>query len=288
MREGVKLLAAGLLCGILAGCAGLQKIDPNAMDDLDLYMHDVDAVRQMQPHGSAFVQGLRAGYLPLVDKEYAAFDYRDTIHFARKAVASAKGIFVQPDQLELRTLPEDRVDELRATRARLAAAFDSDARRIAPLASARAQVAFDCWLEQEEEGDAEGAAACKADFETAMQEVDEKLAAGIENVYIVFFAWDKADLTPVAAETLDEVAERYASGQAARLILAGHADRSGPERYNEGLSERRARAVAAYLAGKGVPMDGMQLEWYGERRPRVATPDGVREPQNRRVEITLK
>jgi OOP family OmpA-OmpF porin len=288
MRKGVRVLAAGALCGVLAGCAGLQTINPDAMDDLGIYMHDLDAVRGMQPNGPAFVQGLRAAYLPLADREWAVLDYRDSIHFARKAVASAKGIFVQPDELALRQIPEDRVEELQAARARLMAAFDEDARRIAPLASARAQAAFDCWLEQEEEKDVEGAAACKAEFESAMQEVDEKLAAGIQNVYIVFFAWDKADISPVAAETLDQVAGEYAKGRAARLILAGHADRSGPEPYNERLSERRARAVAAYLAGKGVPMDAMQLEWYGERRPRVPTPDGVREPQNRRVEITLQ
>lgn len=288
MRKGVKMLAAGALCGVLASCAGLEKINPDAMDDIDLYMNEVDAVREMQPQGPAFVQGLRAGYLPLVDEEYGEFDYGDAIHFARKAVASAKGIFVQPDQVELRVVSDDRVEELQAARARLMAAFDQDARRIAPLASARAQAAFDCWLEEEEESDAEGAAACKAQFEAAMQEVDEKLAAGIQNVYIVFFAWDKADITPVAAEILDRVADEYAKGRAARLILAGHADRSGPEAYNERLSERRARAVAAYLAARGVPMDAMQLEWYGERRPRVPTPDGVREPQNRRVEITLQ
>lgn len=288
MRKGVRLLAAGALCGFLAGCAGLQTINPDAMDDVDLYMHDLEAVRGMQPNGPAFVQGLRAGYLPLADAEYAVADYRDAIHFARKAVASAKGVFVQPDALELRKLPEERVGELSAARARLMAAFEQDARRIAPLPSARAQTAFDCWLEQEEERDAEGAAACKAEFEQAMQEVDQQLAAGIQNVYVVFFAWDRADISPVAAEVLDQVAAEYGKGKAARLILAGHADRSGPEPYNERLSERRARAVAGYLAEKGVPMEAMQLEWYGERRPRVPTADGVREPQNRRVEITLK
>jgi len=69
--------------------------------------------------------------------------------------------------------------------------------------------------------------------------------------------------------------------------LAGHADRSGGDAYNMGLSERRAAAVRSYLTGKGVPMEVMSSEAFGESRPMVETADGVREPQNRRVEINF-
>jgi outer membrane protein OmpA-like peptidoglycan-associated protein len=84
---------------------------------------------------------------------------------------------------------------------------------------------------------------------------------------------------------LDQVEEDYARGQPTRIVIAGHADRSGTEAYNLGLSERRASIVADTLSARGIPASSMTLEAYGETLPRVPTDDGVREPQNRRVEI---
>ncbi len=104
--------------------------------------------------------------------------------------------------------------------------------------------------------------------------------------FIVFFDWDKDEITPQAAAILDNAASAYASAGAAQVMLAGHADRSGSDQYNVGLSQRRAANVRAYLAGRGIPDGVMTSEAFGESRPLVATEDGVREPQNRRVEIT--
>ena len=104
---------------------------------------------------------------------------------------------------------------------------------------------------------------------------------------MVFFDWDKADITPQAAAILDNAASQYAATGQAQVMLAGHADRSGAADYNVGLSQRRATAVREYLAGRGVPEGVMTTEAFGESRPLVETADGVREPQNRRVEITF-
>ena len=105
--------------------------------------------------------------------------------------------------------------------------------------------------------------------------------------FIVFFDWDKSDITPQAASILDNAAEAYRTTGQAQVVLAGHADRSGPADYNVGLSQRRAENVRQYLAGRGVPEGVMRTEAFGESRPLVETADGVREPQNRRVEITF-
>ncbi|MBO9375846.1 OmpA family protein [Sphingomonas histidinilytica] len=105
--------------------------------------------------------------------------------------------------------------------------------------------------------------------------------------FIVFFDWDKSDITAEAASILDNAANAYATTGQARVQLAGHADKSGSDQYNVGLSQRRADAVKAYLAGKGVPDSAITTEAFGESRPLVETADGVREPQNRRVEITF-
>ena len=73
-----------------------------------------------------------------------------------------------------------------------------------------------------------------------------------------------------------------------RIELAGHADRSGTVRYNQALSLRRAEAVAAELIRLGVPRPRITVQGFGESRALVPTADGVREPQNRRVEIVLR
>jgi outer membrane protein OmpA-like peptidoglycan-associated protein len=105
--------------------------------------------------------------------------------------------------------------------------------------------------------------------------------------FVVFFDWDKDELTPQATAILDNAAAAYASTGQAQVQLAGHADRSGPADYNIGLSQRRAANVRAYLTGRGIPDGVITSEAFGESRPLVETADGVREPQNRRVEITF-
>ncbi|MEA3051975.1 MAG: OmpA-OmpF porin, family [Sphingomonadales bacterium] len=104
--------------------------------------------------------------------------------------------------------------------------------------------------------------------------------------FMVFFDWDKDDITPQAAAILDNAASAYQTCGQAQVMIAGHADRSGSDQYNVGLSQRRAANVRSYLAGHGIPDGVMTTEAFGESRPLVETADGVREPQNRRVEIS--
>lgn len=104
--------------------------------------------------------------------------------------------------------------------------------------------------------------------------------------YIVFFEWDKSDITPEAASILNEAASAYANCGNASVMLAGHADASGQKKYNEGLSQRRNAQVRAYLGSRGVPDTLISSQAFGETSLRVPTTDGVREMQNRRVEVT--
>jgi len=281
-RAGLGLVA--VMAAAVGGCA----YDPDVIDTTDMLMYEYEAVREMEPQGPQFNRGLRAGYLDYSDLVYEETEPVDFVHFAFKAVDSAKGEQVLPDTVESRQLPPPSVEELSAARARLMAALEQTGRKQAPWQAAGAQTAYDCWLEREEDRDPpDKIAECKAAFEDAIAEVERALVTGVENVYLVFFAWDQADLSPVALAVLEQVREDYERGLPARLIIAGHADRSGPESYNLGLSERRARNVARALVERGVPDDALQLEWYGETQPRVPTEDGVREPQNRRVEIVF-
>jgi outer membrane protein OmpA-like peptidoglycan-associated protein len=106
--------------------------------------------------------------------------------------------------------------------------------------------------------------------------------------YLVFFDFDRADLTDRARQIIAEAAQNSGSVQATRIEVAGHADRSGTPQYNQRLSQRRADVVAAELTRLGVARSAITVQAFGESRPLVATADGVREPQNRRVEIVLR
>jgi outer membrane protein OmpA-like peptidoglycan-associated protein len=76
--------------------------------------------------------------------------------------------------------------------------------------------------------------------------------------------------------------------QYTQIEVNGYTDTSGTPKYNEGLSIRRAKTVAAELVKDGVPSSAIAIQGFGETHLLVPTGPGVREPQNRRVEIIIK
>jgi OmpA-OmpF porin, OOP family len=104
-------------------------------------------------------------------------------------------------------------------------------------------------------------------------------------VFIVFFDWDKDTITPEGQQIIAQAADAYKAGAPVQIQVTGYTDRSGSPGYNQRLSERRANNVARALAALGVPKDQMIVAGRGENDNRVPTAPGVREPQNRRVEI---
>ena len=105
-------------------------------------------------------------------------------------------------------------------------------------------------------------------------------------VRYVFFDWGKSELTRDAQAELDGVAADYAKSPR-HLVLGAHSDRSGPTGANMASSKRRGLIVRDYLIGKGVPDSAITVTAYGESEPIIPTEDGVREVQNRRVEIRV-
>ena len=101
---------------------------------------------------------------------------------------------------------------------------------------------------------------------------------------LVFFDWGKGELSGDAKANLDKFAERYRLAPRA-MTIDGHSDRSGADASNLASSRRRAGTVRDYLVERGVPGSAMTVRAYGETWPIIATADGVREVQNRRVEI---
>ncbi|HXP72598.1 MAG TPA: OmpA family protein [Stellaceae bacterium] len=105
--------------------------------------------------------------------------------------------------------------------------------------------------------------------------------------FIVYFNFDRSDLTPDGRKTVEDAAASFKQTGSARIAIDGYTDLAGSAIYNLKLSKRRADAVHAYLVRLGVPDGAIQQSWHGKENPAVPTPDGTREPRNRRVEIVF-
>jgi outer membrane protein OmpA-like peptidoglycan-associated protein len=103
--------------------------------------------------------------------------------------------------------------------------------------------------------------------------------------FLVFFDWDKADLTARSEGIVRDAAAYATKTQYTRIDVDGNTDTSGTPAYNQGLSERRAKVVAAELVRDGVPQAAITMHAYGDTKLLVPTGPNTREPQNRRVEI---
>ncbi len=103
----------------------------------------------------------------------------------------------------------------------------------------------------------------------------------------VYFDFDRSNLTSEASSLIDEAVNRARNFDYDTVTVVGNTDRSGSSAYNQALSERRARVVRDALIARGIPASAIRSNALGESNPAKATPDGVREPLNRRTNITI-
>ncbi len=104
---------------------------------------------------------------------------------------------------------------------------------------------------------------------------------------MVYFPFDQADLTPEAQTVIQQAAQYAKDGSATRIVVVGHTDTSGGAAYNLRLSERRAKATADALVAAGVSQTTLNVDWKGKTDLAVSTPDGIKEPLNRRSTISI-
>ncbi len=110
-------------------------------------------------------------------------------------------------------------------------------------------------------------------------------APSVPNSYLVFFDFNKSDLTPQAVSIVGQAAANAGPAKITQLTVTGHTDTVGSDAYNMRLSRRRAESVAAQLEKDGIPSSEIAIVAKGKRDLLVPTADGVKEPQNRRVQI---
>jgi iron complex outermembrane receptor protein len=111
------------------------------------------------------------------------------------------------------------------------------------------------------------------------------VAPAVANSYMVFFDFNKSDLTPQAQTIVDTAAANATVAKPTQLGVTGYTDTVGSDAYNMRLSRRRAESVAAELEKKGIPSSEIAIVAKGKHDLLVPTADGVKEPQNRRVTI---
>ena len=112
-------------------------------------------------------------------------------------------------------------------------------------------------------------------------------APSVPRSYLVFFDFNKSDLTSQAVTIVDTAARNATNGKVTQLTVTGHTDTVGSDAYNMRLSRRRAESVAAQLEKDGIASSEIEIVAKGKRDLLVPTGDGVREPQNRRVQIVF-
>jgi len=292
-RNLIPCLAVAALGLLAAGCNDLRdgfKVEPAQK-----------VANASRPGGDAFQQTLYQGYMTLGDNENYRGNYTSATIFYRKATAVAQGQSVQPEDpaawthstgLRSRGLHGNDLQQARDLRAQLVA-WQPLMRPVNPVDAATQQVYFDCWIEETSEQQYENAAACPRPVfgAVAQAQAAQPRAPATQQrsqPFLVFFDFDRSDITVEADRIIQSAAEAWKRGQNARVTATGHADRSGTDAYNQALSDRRSQAVKARLVRYGVPANLVSTVGLGESAPLVPTADGVREPQNRRVEIAIQ
>ena len=273
----MRLLPGIAVLGLLAGCAtgGEQ----------------YEKAKGMTAAGNDFTKALFAEYLDLSKRDLAGGDGRNSDANALKAAMAAQGAEVMPDEIASRNIPSNAVEELRTARGRLVGAL-AQGRQRAPAASAKAQVMFDCWLEQAENRDrSTDLKRCSDGFAQAIAQIPAAAppaaaaSGGAPQKFVVYFDYNSAALNTAANQVIASV---VAAAQGATGIdVVGFTDTAGSPRYNFALSAKRADAVVQSLVKGGLPAPRISQASMGENNPAVNTADGVRETKNRRVEITV-
>jgi len=303
--KGLKQAIAISGVALLTACSGYHS--NNAVNELN----------NTEASGSPFTKFLADEYRVFSNSEHhEMFDYHDALHFARKGLASANGDVVMPETLEEWDLDENSIEELTGARDKLSNALESGGREIAADKAAIAQAKFDCWVEQQEENfQADDIAVCKKEFDVALANLLEALkpaevvveapvmemmpvvavtpepeAVPLEQaMFIVFFDWDKSKLSSGANDVLRAVESEVSTrDDITKIIIEAHTDSSGPTKYNQRLSMKRASAIKDGLIGRGISKDIIEIRAKGENDLLVKTADNVREPANRRAQISFE
>jgi|SaaInl4_135m_RNA_FD_contig_41_941384_length_927_multi_6_in_0_out_0_1 OmpA-OmpF porin, OOP family len=295
MAKSPRFLAVISVPLFLAACSGMQ----------------LGKAEKVEPQGTLYQVSLYNGYLAQARAEFAEADYADADRFADRAMFVGAGNNIGPEGLNARDIPPSARADLRDARSRLTALMGQGAISQIPALMARTQVAFDCWMqEQEENFQPADIAACRGQFFGALTSAEEFMdrmrrpaamvaeaapaaapapapAAVKPASHTVYFATNSDRLTPANAAVVRKAANQAKARGATKITVVGHTDRAGDIRSNAKLSDRRAAAVVRALVSHGIFASSVSAESFGEAQPAEPTQDGVASVFNRRVVISF-
>jgi outer membrane protein OmpA-like peptidoglycan-associated protein len=297
--SGVAAIGSAMLLASCSNWAYQPPIHGNFMTE-PLNHPKVDA--GAPPAGGNFVQETAHDYAGFADflahsGHQLSGDWADVDYFSRKGLAAERGEVVPPEDNANWAIPLEYYQGFRTqmaqARVRLVGDLDRGGRDRFPGLAARAQVAYDCWLERTEGDWHEFNGSCHQDFISTITALEAALggapvAQAGAHEYNVYFEFDRSNLTPEGRQVVDSVANNAKSDPSVHIRLVGKADLVGTDPYNMSLSHRRADTVRATLRADGIDPGRVEESWVGLRQPPVPTAPGVREPRNRVVEVTLQ
>ena len=203
--------------GWLLGASGAMLVGCTSVDD----------IRTVQIQGTDFTKALALEYrdLALFEADQMS-DWRDADYFASKGLNAAQGNVVAPSKVTERRLPEDAITELSKARAKLMSLMAQGVADRLPTVAARAQVKYDCWMEQQEEDfQNDHISACRDDFFSALQGLKPVSAPVVSSAptpvstpkpvfgtcelrsYLVFFDFDSANISDEAEAIIEQAVE---------------------------------------------------------------------------------
>ena len=247
-------------------------------------------------------------------------DWNSTKLYSEKALKAANGTKLEPEVISYWKIPKQHLSELEKGYHNLMQVYET-AIKISPYNLAIAISSLDCWAEQQEESwqtwDIED---CKNDYLKAMHNIyntisdkktnnkslidndEPKENIATKNVsddsvavvtkdknekikQIIYFDFDKSNLTNVSLEEIKNFLTKYES-KIAKYLIVGHTDTKGTNEYNLKLSLNRATTVQNILIKSGINKNDIKIIAKGEKELAVKTQDEIAHPANRRAEIS--
>lgn len=267
-----------LLALLLTGCAS----------------KDIKAAENLKIDGDTMADEAAREYRRLAHFENKVmWDRASARAFSEKALAAANGQVQLHQDDAVSSADAADIAHAYAALAQMLALGGGD---MAPKAAGQAIARLDCWAEQASEGDQpQHIGFCRDGFKAYADETATTLAAGGRapdwamplKSFAVTFALGSAEPDAKARQVIGQAARYAQSKDGLRIVLGGHADRSGSARRNQQISEARATSVARLLREAGIENTEISTIAFGETFPKNRTPDGQRSAENRRVEIVI-
>ena len=284
--------------------------------------HKIEKLQEMPKSDNKFSNALSDAYLNFALSEMNDMqDDIDAAYFADKGINARNNIKVPPEEINNWDIDKKYVEEANNKRDEIINLSNSKFLISHPETIAKAQLGFDCWLEQLEEGwqdqhiekcynmmnnninkimdivkndkdkqnftSSPNISSEEAEQIKEVKEIKRIVDKDIKQKFEIYFPHDVYKLDFNLQSKLNDILKKYGHVENTFYEIIGHTDASGTKEYNLILSKLRANAVKQFLLQKGLSAFKISTFYFGESKPKIKTNDGVKEQQNRRVEIFI-